>query len=140
MVLYVNRWWRLVDIYAVYPVQELSCWITDTQSLFFKIPRPGHPRLRTCPACRDQEDSPVKMSALHVLRDCKAVSSARAQLGITRFFTDFDVVLNEGISPMSGYLNGFDKDGVRLSGADHRNRGKNLITLRETWQSTWCDS
>ena len=109
-------------------------------ALFFKIPLPGHPRFQTCPACRGQEDSPVKMTAVHILRDCVAVASVRACLGITSFFAEYDVQKNEGVSPMAGYLNGFDVNGNMLNGVDHKDRGKALLNLREAWQSVWCNS
>ena len=123
---------------AVQLSQELLCWITDGQALFFKSPLAGHPRLQTCPACRDLVESPVKMSAEHVLRDCKAIESTRARLGITKFFADYDGELN--VSPFAAYLNGFDVNGSMDTVVAHKDRGKALIDLREVWQSVWCNS
>ena len=125
---------------AVQFAQELSCWITDSQELFFKSPLPGHPRLRTCPACRDIVNTPVKMSAEHVLRDCRAVESARSRLGMARFFAEYDGELDQNVSAMAAYLNGYDVDGSLINVIAHKARGKALLDLRNTWQSVWCNS
>ena len=123
---------------AVYLSQELSCWVTDAQALFFKSPMAGHPRLHTCPACRNLVESPVKLSAEHVLRFCKAIESTRVRLGITEFFASYDGDLD--VSPFAAYLNGFDVNGSRVTVIAHKDRGKALIDLRKVWQSVWCNS
>ena len=78
------------------------------------------------------------MSAEHVLRDCKAIESTRARLGITKFFAVYDGELN--VSPFAAYLNGFDVNGSMDTVVAHKDRGKALIDLREVWQSVWCNS
>ena len=83
-------------------------------------------------------ESPVKMSAEHVLQDCKAIESTRVRLGITEFFASYGGDLD--VSPFAAYLNGFDVNGSRDTVVAHKDRGRALIDLRKVWQSVWCNS
>ena len=119
-------------------VQELSRWITGSEELSYKAPLPGCPRLQTCPACRDSEIRPSKMSAQHVFMECSAIQSARARLGICSFIRAYEGVKHEDVSTLAAYVNGFDEFGGKIDSLAHRDRGNALTELRETWQSVWC--
>ena len=121
-------------------IQELSRWQTGSEELFYKVPLPGFPRLQTCPACRESEGDPAKMSSNHVFRDCTALKSARSRLKIDKFIVSYEAIGHEDVSTLMAFLNGFDVYGVKIDDVAHRDRGKALIDLRKTWQSVWCNS
>ena len=127
--------------YVLYlTMQELSRWLTGTEELFYRVPLPGRPRLQTCPACRDSGDGPSKMSAGHVFGNCSAIESARSRLKIRGFITEYEAIGNEDISPFAAFLSGIDKYGTEIDAVAHRNRGKALVDLRESWKTCWCTS
>lgn len=121
-------------------VQELSRWQTGSEELYIKVPLPGIPRLQNCPACRSRDSVPAKMSANHVFRDCGAINAARSRLKIDEFIARYEAVGHEDVSPLMAFVNGHDMNNVQIDDILHRDRGKSLIILRETWKSTWCNS
>ena len=68
---------------------------------------------------------------------CAAVESARNRLGIAKFNNDFAKKGNQNYTSFAAYVSGLSVDCVKVSVAEHMQRGKNIKELQELWLAVW---
>ena len=87
--------------------------------------------------CTSPSGGDIKLTPQHVLLECVAIESCRDRLGIADFARNFEKRGHEDDTSYAAYVSGLSIDCVKVSVAEHLQRGKALKELQEVWLAVW---